>query len=347
MTSPGRAIEIVKSPAFTDPYISGQIDRLNADGSSIWRVAEVPGKGLGLIATQNIELGDHIMSTTASVMIDYNVFYDTTAQQLIDMEVAAVRYLPDKHRRTFLNLSTHDHAGDYEAQVSKVILTNSFDIPSSGFITYEEDSEENNFYTVFPEISRMNHDCRPNADYYFDPETFAQHIHAVRPITAGEEITISYIDTVQTQQGRLARLNHSWHFPCSCSSCTQNKYLTAASDARIRQIQVVRKQLQDWGPHSQATTAMAELLISLYRQERLWTMLYEAYTYAAIEYNGDGEPWLATKYARLAIHHGLASGGPSNPDVVEMMALVTDPWAHWSWMLRTQKRMNWAAHVEE
>jgi SET domain-containing protein len=40
----------------------------------------------------------------------------------------------------------------------------------------------------------MNHDCRPNADYYFDPETLAQHIHAIRPIAAGEEITISYIE---------------------------------------------------------------------------------------------------------------------------------------------------------
>lgn len=40
----------------------------------------------------------------------------------------------------------------------------------------------------------MNHDCRANADYYFDVTTFTHNIHAVRPIAAGEEITVSYIE---------------------------------------------------------------------------------------------------------------------------------------------------------
>lgn len=43
-------------------------------------------------------------------------------------------------------------------------------------------------------VSRLNHDCRPNADYHWDPETLTQHIHAVRPIAAGEEITVSYME---------------------------------------------------------------------------------------------------------------------------------------------------------
>lgn len=42
-------------------------------------------------------------------------------------------------------------------------------------------------------VSRMNHDCRPNAAYHFDPETAMMEVHAVRPIAAGEEITVSYI----------------------------------------------------------------------------------------------------------------------------------------------------------
>ena len=43
-------------------------------------------------------------------------------------------------------------------------------------------------------VSRMNHDCRPNADYHFDPTTMTQYVHAIRPIAKGEEITISYIE---------------------------------------------------------------------------------------------------------------------------------------------------------
>ena len=66
---------------------------------------------------------------------------------------------------------------------------------------------------------------------------------------------------------------------------------------RNRQIQELRRQLRDYDATSQATPAMGELIVSLYQQERLWTSMYEAYTYAAIEYNGAGDPWTATKCA--------------------------------------------------
>lgn len=152
---------------------------------------------------------------------------------------------------------------------------------------------------------------------------------------------------VQTREERLKGLDLSWHFPCSCSACTQNYHMASASDIRIQQIREIRKHLRDWDATSQATPALAELFVSLYEQERLWTMMYEAYTYAAIEHNGAGEPWLATKYARLAVQHGLSSGGPMDSDVREMTALARNPWEHWSWMLRTQRRMNWTPHVSE
>jgi SET domain-containing protein len=42
----------------------------------------------------------------------------------------------------------------------------------------------------------MNHDCRPNIDYIFDPKTLTQHATAVRDIMPGEELTLSYIESV-------------------------------------------------------------------------------------------------------------------------------------------------------
>lgn len=56
-------------------------------------------------------------------------------------------------------------------------------------------------------VSRMNHACRPNAVYYFDPEQATMEIHAVRPIAAGEEITVSYLRWVAiTSAGSSSRL---------------------------------------------------------------------------------------------------------------------------------------------
>lgn len=43
-------------------------------------------------------------------------------------------------------------------------------------------------------VSRFNHDCRPNADYWFDPETLVQHVYATRPIAIGEEISLTYME---------------------------------------------------------------------------------------------------------------------------------------------------------
>ena len=87
-----------------------------------------------------------------------------------------------------------DVADDFETRVDKIIHTNAFDLDNKGIVEVHDDDDRDSWYTVFPEISRMNHDCRPNADYYFDPQTFTHNIHAVRPIMPGEEITVSYIE---------------------------------------------------------------------------------------------------------------------------------------------------------
>ena len=146
---------------------------------------------------------------------------------------------------------------------------------------------------------------------------------------------------IRTRAKRQAKLSNVWGFPCGCSLCKQRADMVAASDERIRQIKRIRRQLEDYGAGSSATPQMADLMVSLYEQERLSGSIYEAYTFAAIEWNGVGEPWQAVRYARLAIEFGLASAGPKDRDVNEMIRLADNPWAHWSWMLRTSKRMSW------
>src|ERR1700712_4822534 len=116
----------------------------------------------------------------------------------------------------------------------------------------------------------MNHDCRPNAHYYFDPMTLTQHVHALRTILPGEEITISYIDPAQKRKKRLHALKESWGFPCGCSSCTATSAVASASDDRIAQIHELRGELEDYSTESRGSTQMAELLVSLYEQERMW-----------------------------------------------------------------------------
>lgn len=336
VTRPDRAEYFSSIEPFTDPELTRYTNKdLDPDYEPGYKAVKVPGKGIGLVALKTIERGDRIMSNTASVMVDYGAFEALTPEQVRMLQVAAVDLLPQRHRAAVMNLSTHvETEMTHEERVDRLLSTNSFDID-------DHDADGDAFYVTFPEISRMNHDCRPNADYYYDPHTLTHHIHAVRRISIGEEITVSYIDPMQTQAARVARLNKTWGFPCGCSLCQQKDHVARESDSRLKQILELRTDFHDYTTASRATPQMGELMVSLYNQERLDLLKYEAHTYAAIEWNGVGEPWLATKHARLAVEHGLPSVGPADNDVVEMQALIKDPFKHWSWMLRTSKRMSW------
>jgi hypothetical protein len=155
----------------------------------------------------------------------------------------------------------------------------------------------------------------------------------------GEELTISYLDPAQTREERLKALKSSWGFDCSCSLCTQPEPQGSASDARIREFPELTEELEDYTKDSLATPEMAELLVSMYQQERLYGPISEPYKFAAIEFNGVGDVWTAQKYARLAVEAGILYGGPWDKDVKSMESLLKDPEGHWSYMLRTTKRL--------
>lgn len=145
-----------------------------------------------------------------------------------------------------------------------------------------------------------------------------KHVFATRDILPGEEISVTYLDPLQARARRQSKLQRVWGFRCGCALCRQQAMLAAASDARIRQIRLIRGHLEDYSGKSAATPQMAELFVSLHEQERLEGFIYVAYVFAAIEWNGVGEAWQAVRYARLAIEYGLLAMGPQDQDVKEM-----------------------------
>ncbi|CAI4219244.1 unnamed protein product [Parascedosporium putredinis] len=178
---------------------------------------------------------------------------------------------------------------------------------TNAFEVKVDDDNTNGLYALFPDTARMNHDCRPNVSYQWDYKTFTQYATALRTIYPGEELTVSYINGLRPYKKRRAALKRSWGFACSCPVCS-----------------------------------LAELLISLLEQERMHVLMGEAYAYAALEWNGVGEAWTAARYARRAIEEEVMQlREEAGEDIEDMMALVDDPWEHWSWLWRTRKRMNW------
>ncbi|KAJ9142039.1 SET domain-containing protein [Coniochaeta hoffmannii] len=346
VTTPERAAYLERIPAFTDPSLTkGTNQDITRTKPAKYKVERIEGKGMGVIATGFIDRGELIMANTASLMFDYATYEYLEREEYLQIQAEAVDSLPEAHRRLVLGLSTHDEAANlsYVDLVDKITSTNAFDIdPADG-----DPDAHHSFYVIFPEIARMNHDCRAAADYYFDLDSLTQYIHAVRPIYPGEEITVSYIDPTMRQADRVRKLRNNWGFACACAACTASAPVVAASDDRLAQIAELAPEFGKIRSESRATPQMAELVVSLYEQERLWGMMDEAYRNAAVEWNGVGEPWTATKYARLAVEYGIYTSGEKDRDVADMEELAADPWSHWSWMFRTRRRMGWGVKDDE
>lgn len=66
--------------------------------------------------------------------------------------------------------------------------------------------------------SRINHSCVPDAEGYLDTKSDFLNVRALRGITIGEEITISYIHHILPREQRQELLS-AWRFICQCPAC--------------------------------------------------------------------------------------------------------------------------------
>ena len=81
-------------------------------------------------------------------------------------------------------------------------------------------------FGIFPFIgSTINHDCYPNCSYSYINGKL--ECRSIRDIMAGEEITVTYIDPMNTHSSRQSILTSTRYFECTCSRC--NGYLKYCS----------------------------------------------------------------------------------------------------------------------
>lgn len=71
---------------------------------------------------------------------------------------------------------------------------------------------------IFATYTRINHSCAPNTDWDWQPDSQALEVCANQDIAAGEEITITYIDTLQPYETRARELA-VYGFECRCKAC--------------------------------------------------------------------------------------------------------------------------------
>jgi len=324
----GRGIFIVTARTFAYAMLQHDafkrpetLERINRYENPPFYQHEFPGKGRGLVANKTLQRGDEIFASTPILITDPDL-YDLPESERLALLHRGIDTLPKSTQSLFWELMGHTPDAD---AIDDRITTNNFEVAIDGI------SQS----ALFPEIAMLNHDCRPNAAYFFDEKTLTHYVHAIRPIYPGEEITITYINNELPRARRMRGLEKNWGFKCSCSTCTAHASLVSESDSRLEQIATIQQDvLSDWTESSAATPATAELLISLYQQERLDASLATAYQHAAETYSSFGMKWEAVRYARLSVEMSMLDKGWNDKDTAVMQKMVADPTMTWSWKKR-------------
>ena len=81
--------------------------------------------------------------------------------------------------------------------------------------------DTNGFHNgVCLKMSRFNHSCQPNAQYFWNEDTNTRDMRTLKKIKQGEEITVSYINSlVFSREERYAYLKDRYNFDCRCEDC--------------------------------------------------------------------------------------------------------------------------------
>ncbi|KAK1982224.1 hypothetical protein LZ30DRAFT_781468 [Colletotrichum cereale] len=305
-----------------------QIQSLEEDPSSRappFEIKEVEGKGLGMMANKTLARGDTVMLKTP-VLLAHRAFIERTPaadrHALLD---AVAGFLPPPTRDGFLGQM--GHFGGH--QVSDIMATNSFQMDVGGGGA----QGDGHHYGNYPEVSRYNHDCRPNVAFRIGAD-LRHRTTVVRPVKPGEELTITYLDPLGTRSVRQHRARRAWGFECGCSQCGLAKKQAAASDARLLEMEELDRLLSDVS--TSVTSATVERFLKLHAEERLEAKMAGAYTTAALNFNLLGRNKMAAKYARLAVEAGTIENGPESGDVEVMKALAADPKKHFTWRGRVR-----------
>ncbi|KAH6691493.1 hypothetical protein F5X68DRAFT_229346 [Plectosphaerella plurivora] len=258
IASPGTASDLVGSGALSDtesylplsispPRIFAPGPVFDFSGVPAYEVRDLPGKGKGVIAVRRIEKGEVLMLDYPAILAaaDFaSAAWTKTQERLLQV---AVSQLPRQTQRRVLDLAMSQTDLDSDMAVGDVFATNTCSVVLGNGVR---------FLGLFPEVSRMNHDCVPNAYYRLSPMTLTMQVVSYRQINPGEEVTINYASLGMPYTVRREYLEANYGFTCGCALCKAPKAKRAESDARRMRLARARQEMSKAGKRGDAARAI-------------------------------------------------------------------------------------------
>ncbi|KAK7061311.1 ER lumen protein-retaining receptor [Favolaschia claudopus] len=214
------------------------------------RMSPVPGKGMGLLSTRALKMGDLILSERplficaryVSKYIPPGYTREMLAKHDMDeMEQCygfAVNRMRPADKAAFMALA-NCHLEDGSGPIVGRVRTNVVRVSGLGPGATDETTEH--YGAICRDISRLNHSCSPNTYQLWDLQSFSFRLHAVRDIAEGEELTFGYMDVLSNAAKRQTGLK-PYGFVCTCASCND----PAASDPRRAAIKAYSPNVMVW-----------------------------------------------------------------------------------------------------
>jgi hypothetical protein len=270
----------------------------------------IPGKGKGLVAIRAIEPGTCILSEEPLLTTACITSIETQEKDL----ATALRSLSKDGQRAFLSLH-NNHPG--KNPLSNIIRTNAYPLGPNSDIG-----------GLFPKIARINHSCLPNTQHSWNSILQKQTVYVVRPISEGDEITLSY-SAGGPSKIRKATLKEYFGFDCTCNLCSLPPAKLAASDARWSQMETLDAAIGNPKRVMMApdkALADCKKLFAVYKKEgvadtripRLW---YDAFQICAMH----GDQARCRVFARKGAESRVLCQGEISEDARSMTELSEDP----------------------
>jgi len=207
--------------------------------SSVYKVTEIKGKGLGCIAIVDIEKGSLILNENPQICADIedgrgsSKWIKSVLKSFYEISKADQDEYMTLHNK-FNNFQDYQNSEDFRSY--KKFIDKDLECLKLEIGKIEHDPQKtkeifmicciytsNNFVNgVSIKTSRFNHSCKPNA-VTMQMVNGLHQVRAISKIKSGQEINLNYIDDpfcgFRNRKYRQDSLFNGWLFHCSCDLC--------------------------------------------------------------------------------------------------------------------------------
>ena len=233
-------------------------------------ITEIPGKGVGLVASKDFKAGQLILAETPVFRTLFNHNIRLTTRDFCEK---ICKMSADMKSKTSKLMAKETPSGISQDIVQMGLRENCFEeikicLFGLGFFA---DAEEN--LSFFYNKSFVNHSCSPNASSYIVNNTeLTAELRAIKDISKGEEVTscfLSPFESVKNKYKRRMMLRDTFGFDCSCVVCTgevpdQEEIIQSIDQSTNSMGDPFRKTLSDWQHDASKLSVVANLAQKLY-----------------------------------------------------------------------------------